>query len=383
MIHICTEPFLGAKWLKRYQQVCPTFCCVMGFTDTGLYPGISAAGKSVADRKTTAIADLEFLVKGHSPYLQYPLPPLVSGASPAFITRAIASKLKWPMWVMNAGSHIRPPFACIDLGGKPAKSLARGNALEISVVMNLFQAGVEWGQRLAAHIDGYIILSECVVGGTTTALGVLSALGYDAASKVNSSHKNCNHHQKWRLVQQGLSHLDHYQADSDIPLPFRAVSAVGDPMQIAMAGLALSLSNTCGVLLAGGTQMLAVYALMDAIAKNIEYEWNRDSVVVGTTPWVVNDPTGDTIGLAKEIGNVCLMTSDLNFQNSVVPELQAYEQGFVKEGVGAGGSAIGAYLHQNWSSKEILEAVESCIAKQQEVEAQYGLHDNLEFAIAS
>ena len=78
----------------------------MGFTDTGLYPGISAAGKSVADRKTTAIADLEFLVKGHSPDLQYPLPPLISRASPAFITRAIASQLKWPILVMNAGPQL-------------------------------------------------------------------------------------------------------------------------------------------------------------------------------------------------------------------------------------------------------------------------------------
>ena len=354
----------------------------MGFTDTGLFPGISAAGKSVADRKTTAIADLEFLVKGHSPRLKYPLPPLISGASPAFITRSIASKLQWPILIMNAGSHIRPPFACIDLGGEPAKSLSKGNALEISIVMNLFQAGVEWGQRLAPHIDGYMILSECVVGGTTTALGVLSALGFDAASKVNSSHKNCNHPQKWRLVQQGLSVFNHYQSDSDIPLPFRAVAAVGDPMQIAMAGLALSLSQTCGVLLAGGTQMLAVYALMDAIAKETDFKWNREEVVVGTTPWVAKDPTGDTIGLAKEIGNVSLMNGDINFQRSQFSELKAYEQGFVKEGVGAGGCAIGAYLHQNWSSQEILDAVESSIARHKTLESELSNH-HLEIPIAS
>ena len=129
--------------------------------------------------------------------------------------------------------------------------------------------------------------------------------------------------------------------------------------------------------------MLAVYALMDAIANEIEFSWNRESVVVGTTPWVANDPTGDTIGLAKEIGNVSLMTSDLNFQESKFPELQAYEQGFVKEGVGAGGCAIGAYLHQNWSTREILEAVESCITQQKAIEDEYGADKPLEFAIAS
>ncbi|MEM9137672.1 MAG: TIGR00303 family protein, partial [Cyanobacteria bacterium P01_F01_bin.42] len=214
MIHLCTEAFLGAGWLKRYRRIRPHFFCVMGFTDTGLYPGISAAGRSIEDRKKTAIADLEFLIRGNQRQAQYPLPPLVDGASPVLITRAIAAKLKWPIIVMNAGSHIRPPYACIDLGGHPAKCLSKGNALEIRTVLSLFQTGVEWGARLAPQIEGYVILSECVVGGTTTALGVLSALGYDAATRMSSSHRVCNHPQKWRLVQQGLAHFKHYRTDS-------------------------------------------------------------------------------------------------------------------------------------------------------------------------
>lgn len=377
MIHICTEQFRGAKWLKRYQRIRPNFVCVMGFTDTGLYPGISAAGRTVEDRKTTAIADLEFLVKGPRRSARYPLPPLIEGASPVLITRAIASELKWPVLIMNAGSYIRPPFACIDLGGEPAKCLSHGNALRVKTVLNLFQAGVEWGNHLAKTVDGYVVLSECVVGGTTTALGLLTALGYDAANKINSSYQTCNHDQKWRLVKQGLNHFQHYQSDSEIPLPFRAVAALGDPMQIALAGLALSLSNSCGVLLAGGTQMLAVYALMQSIATAIDVQWNPDAVVVGTTPWVTNDPSGDTIGLAKEIGDVCLMTCDLNFSNSKYSQLQAYEQGFVKEGVGAGGSAIAAYLHENWSSRQILEAIENNIQDYQPISRE------VEYPIAS
>ncbi len=378
MIHICTEPFLGAKWLKRYRQVRPNFCCVMGFTDTGLYPGISAAGKTIADRKTTAIADLEFLIKGNTSQAKYPLPPLAGGASPVLITRAIASKLKWPVVIMNAGSRIRPPFACIDLGGEPANCLSKGNALATHVVLNLFQSGVAWGERLAKHLEGYVILSECVVGGTTTALGVLSALGYDAAGKMNSSHPICNHNQKWRLVNQGLSFFNHYQADSDVPLPFRAVAALGDPMQIAVAGLAMSLSRQRGVLLAGGTQMLAIYALIQSIAKAIDFDWNPEEVVVGTTPWVTHDKSSDTIGLAKDIGDVCLMTSDLSFKDAHYPQLLAYEQGFVKEGVGAGGSAIAAYLHQNWSSRDVLDAVEQSLQ-----DSKTFNRTRIEYAIAS
>jgi hypothetical protein len=49
--------------------------------------------------------------------------------------------------------------------------------------------------------------------------------------------------------------------------PFKLVAAVGDPMQIAAAGMAIAASRRCGVLLAGGTQMLAVYALAQALAK--------------------------------------------------------------------------------------------------------------------
>lgn len=381
MIHICTEPFLGAQWLKRYRRIRPNFCCVMGFTETGLYPGISAAGKTIESRKTTAIADLEFLVKGTRNHLEYPLPPLTSGASPVIITRAIASQLQWPMIIMNAGSHIRPPFPCIDLGGAPAKCLSTGNALSTNIVLNLFQAGVEWGERLAPHIEGYLILSECVVGGTTTALGLLSALGYDAQNKINSSHKTCNHNQKWRLVKQGLSYLNHYQADSDIPFSLRAVATLGDPMQIAVAGLAMSLSQQCGVMLAGGTQMLAVYALMKAIAQETDFEWNPDEVVVGTTPWVTHDASGDTIALAQEIGDVALMTSDLSFKQSTYPELQAYEEGFVKEGVGAGGSTIAAYLHQEWSNADILQAVEQSF--QEHLRARPINETVYDFAIAS
>jgi uncharacterized protein (TIGR00303 family) len=359
MIHICTGPFIGAKWLKRYRRIRPNFCCVMGFTETGLYPGISAAGKTIEARKTTAIADLEFLVNGNHEAVKYPLPPLSGGVSPVVITRAIASELKWPMILMNAGSMIRPPFPCVDLGGVPAKCLSTGNAMTIRTVLKLFQAGVQWGEQLAQTIEGYIILSECVVGGTTTALGLLSALGYDAQHKVNSSHQICNHNQKWRLVKQGLGYLNHYQIDSDVPFCFRAVASMGDPMQIAVAGLAMSLSQHCGVMLAGGTQMLAVYALIKAIAQATNFAWNPDEVVVGTTPWVTNDPSGDTIALAKEIGDVTLMTSELSFKSSSYPELQAYDQGFVKEGVGAGGSAVAAYLHQDWSNAEILKAIEA------------------------
>lgn len=174
-------------------------------------------------------------------------------------------------------------------------------------------------------------------------------------------------------MQQGLDVFYHYKSDSDIPLPFRVVAALGDPMQIAMAGLVISLSQRSGVLLAGGTQMLAVYALTRAIAHVSDLSWDSDQVVVGTTPWVTDDPTGDTIGLAKEIGDVPLITSNLSFKQSRFAELRSYENGFVKEGVGAGGSAIAANLQESWGPVDILQAVEAELQRLQDYTQPYAI----------
>jgi NaMN:DMB phosphoribosyltransferase len=143
-------------------------------------------------------------------------------------------------------------------------------------------------------------------------------------------------------------------------------------MQIAAAGMVIAASRYCGVLLAGGTQMLAVYALAQAIVKNSEafpalnsdfLAWQPERVVVGTTRWVAEDPTGDTVGLAQDIGSVPLLATQFSFAASRYPQLQAYEQGYVKEGVGAGGCAIAAHLYQGWNSAQLLQAIEGLIER--------------------
>jgi NaMN:DMB phosphoribosyltransferase len=139
------------------------------------------------------------------------------------------------------------------------------------------------------------------------------------------------------------------------------VAAVGDPMQIVVAGMTIAASRTCGVLLAGGTQMIAVYALTRALAMSQHLVWQPDNVVVGTTRWVAEDPTGDTVGLADLVA-VPLIASQLSFTQSQYPQLQVYEQGFVKEGVGAGGAAVVAHLLAGWDQPTLLQAIESIAA---------------------
>jgi uncharacterized protein (TIGR00303 family) len=363
MIQIHTEPFPAQQWLDLYRGKLPVFACVLGFTDTCLIPGISAAGKTPADRRYTAIADAEFLANGVQPQPNYPLPPLIAGASPVYISRAIVAALDLPLYIFNAGLPIAPTVPHIDLAGIPAACLTTGAALPLAIVEHLYQQGLNWGEKLAAlHPESYLVIGECVVGGTTTALSLLTALGINALGKVNSSHPICNHHQKAEIVAQGLSKL----ATIDDPLihhsPFELVAAIGDPMQIVVAGMAIAASRTTGVLLAGGTQMLAVAALIQAIGRDQNLSVNTAQILVGTTAWVANDQSGDTVALAQLIPGIPLISTQLSFAESRYPQLQVYEQGFVKEGVGAGGLAIAASLYQDWGQVEILDAIEQLLA---------------------
>lgn len=362
LVKVYTQTQRGVAWLGRVRGKRPGLVLTLGFTETGLIEGISAAGATPRDRTFTALADAEFMVNGLSAHPNYPLPPLQAGASPALISRAVMAGQRIPLSILNAGLPLPPTVPAADLGGKPAQCLSTGAALPLEVVYRLWQRGLALGEYIGPETD-YLLLAECVVGGTTTALGVLTGLSFDAAKRVNSSHPTCNHAQKQNLVAQGLSRANL----PTHPHPLAVVAAVGDPMQPVVAGLAMAASRTQPVLLAGGTQMLAVYALMGAIAQAENYRWNPDNVVVGTTRWVAEDATGDTVGLA-ELTDACLIATQLSFAESRFEVLRAYERGFVKEGVGAGGCAIAASLYQNWGQPELLAAVEALLEQKKRAE---------------
>ena len=383
MIRIYTQIEQGEAWIARYRGTSPIFACILGFTETCLIPGISAAGRTPEDRKYTAVADAEFLYYGAGRKPQYPLPPLEAGASPVLISRAVVEALQIPVYLFNAGLPQPPAVPVIDLGGFPAKCLSQGAAMDLATVNHLLKQGLLWGERLSEKIkDGYLIVGECVVGGTTTALAILTGLGIDAVGKVNSSHPVCNHMQKWAVVQQGLESTrrgEEGRSGQSVVWgkidPLQLVAAVGDPMQVVAAGMAIAASRRCGVILAGGTQMLAVYALMSAIAQAYTLPWRSSSVVVGTTRWVAEDSSGATVELAQIINrggktqnNVSppLLATQLSFADSRYSQLQAYEQGFVKEGMGAGGACIAAYISQDWRQNQLLAAIEAqlkCLLK--------------------
>ncbi len=368
MIRVYTQERQGQRWLRRYYGHRPLLACVLGFTETGLLPGISAAGATPEHRRTTAIADAEFLYTGPQAQPRYPLPPLAAGISPALITRSLAVAQHWPVYLFDSGLPVPPPVPHIPLGQVPAQAVATGQALPYAQAQHLLRQGMIWGHRLANQAQpGYVVLGECVVGGTTTALAVLLGLGIEAEGRVSSSHPQSNHAQKAAIAQMGLAAWRAGAKPTQLRDPLALGAAVGDPMQIVVAGMALTASRRGGVLLAGGSQMLAVYALARAIAHHYRIPWQREQVVVGTTRWVVEDPSAQVLALAEDLRDVPLMATDLSFAQSRHGQLRKYEQGYVKEGLAAGGSAIAATLYQNWPQIQLLNTIEALVDQCQQV----------------
>lgn len=352
MIGVATGESIARLWSDRHCQHhdFPALVCVLGFTETACIPGISAAGQTPSDRRTTALADGEFLLRGIQPHYHYPLPPLTAGASPALISRALIEALGLPLYVFDAGLPLPRLPEMIDLGGAPARCLTTGEAMTAQTVAHLWEQGWSWGAKLSSQYP-WLIIAECVVGGTTTALALCESLGIIARDCVGSSHRQSNHAQKWQLVQQGLAHIPANAA------PFTCVAAIGDPMQVVVAAMALRASQTCGVLLAGGSQMMAVYAFARAIAQWRQLPWCPAQIVVGTTRWLIEDQTAQIHRLAERV-QCPLIYTQLDFSTSRHPALRAYEQGFVKEGVGAGGCAIAGHLLAGWSNSDMVHIID-------------------------
>jgi NaMN:DMB phosphoribosyltransferase len=171
----------------------------------------------------------------------------------------------------------------------------------------------------------------------------------------------CDRGLKERIVRSGLEAQT--RRGGALPLePIAAIAAVGDPMQPVVAGMVLgAIGAGLPVLLAGGTQMLAVWELARRLALLGGFPWAGDRVVVGTTRWVVEDERAKTLGgavrLARSLG-APLLASQLDLSNSRHGTLRMYEQGYVKEGVGAGGAAIGAVLHRGWDSAHMVRVID-------------------------
>lgn len=327
----------SSKILSELKTKDTLFLCVMATTKTSNIPGITGAGATPELTDYTPAADLELVVCGEPKCLPEIPQTVVEGApapTPAVITKASLEIADIPILVADAGAGIKPDLPYIRLGNEPGEDVRTGNA--VPNAKEIFERGMLLGKTLSKLTD-HLVIGESTPAGTTTALGVLTALGYDANQKVSGSMPENPHNLKYEVIMEGLKAAG-YEEGEIVEDALRAVEIVGDPMIPAVAGIIMG--SSIPVTLAGGTQMTAVCS----VVKGIDPEFDFSKLCIATTIFVAEDETADINQLTRQVANIDIFAVDPEFEKSAVAGLKSYLNGSVKEGVGAGGAMMAAIL---------------------------------------
>ncbi len=320
---------------------------VLGNTEISLIEGISIAGANPELTKFTPPADVEYIFYGR-PKVIDAVPVTPQGhPTPAIITKACYELAKFPITVVRAGTFLEPMLPHVHVSGSVGRDFRRFTALPN--VDEIVERGRILGGELSKVLDE-IVVGESTPGGTTTAQAILWALGYD--SKTSSASPNNPQELKGRVIREGFDRVKIDLGDLS-EKPVEALREFGDPTLACILGISLGFKGK--VVLAGGTQMLAVSAILKALGEDLK------RFMIATTRWVVEDRSATFEKTAEEIG-VEYYVAKLDFSQSRFKGLRDYERGFVKEGVGAGGSV---YLAEKMgvSVEEVFEKVEELYSK--------------------
>ena len=329
--------FLESMKSKRF-----LFSFVISYTKTCEIPGITFAGADKDSIQFTPPADAEYLHYGYCKTIdKIPMTP-DGKPTPGLLTKTALESASIPHLTINAGSKISPQLPFIDTGMSFGKNISTDDAMTDSQVSHAVDYGRIVGRSMASLTD-CLIIGESIPGGTTTALAVLKALGYDA--KVSSSIPNNPVELKNQIVKSALERID-----SDHP--YSIVAKVGDPMIPFVAGMLSSASSVSNVMLAGGTQMAAVLAFAEKIG------FNEKNTAIGTTSYITNDQSANFTSLVSEIADIPAISVNPGLENSQHAGLKAFSEGFAKEGVGAGGSIISSMIKTGNDSAKFLEIAE-------------------------
>ncbi len=325
---------------------------VIASTNTSQIQGISAAGINAKSRRKTALADAEFLLKGPSKDHKYKLPLLNAGVTPALISYVCLKLLNIYPVIVPLGIGVKPYFNHLvveerDLG--PSNCLSTGKSMTKERVLNLYEKGLTIGKSSKQPV----LISESVPGGTTTAQAVMEAFGLRVSNLVGSSLFKAPRELRRKVVEKGLLNAN-LKTDFD---SFDVIASVGDPFQAFSMGLLIGtrLANQ-PVILSGGSQMIAVILLVLEFLGVKDKDDFFEDVYIATTGWLVKDNSLDVLlNLINEKYDVNLLglSSPLNFKTSIYKELIDYELGHVKEGVGAGGISLLAFLN-GFKNNEIV-----------------------------
>lgn len=293
-----------------------------GTTETAAISGLSAAGRNPSMMAHTPSADAEILTYGET--VRAPAAPVspTGCPTPAAVTRAAREVLGFDVTVLDAGLAEPTGAPTVSVGASPGGDIREQDPVPSAV--GAFEAARQFGR---AFPDTAVMVGETIPGGTTCALGVLRALGEDLA--VSSSLPQNPMSLKERVVSEGL-------AESALAVgaaagePKTAVRRMGDPVLGVVAGFTLgALERETRVTLAGGTQMVAVGALL----RHAGWEGPLD---LATTSFIADDPAVDLQAAARSV-NLEVTVTDPGF-TAAHPAMARFLEGEGKEGVGMGGA---------------------------------------------
>ena len=312
------------------------FTCTVANTRTSTIPGISDAGDTPELTMFTPAADAELLVNGRVSCMKgIPINP--GGIpTPATLTKAALELSGMQMFIVNGGCEIIPDVPYFDMGGECGEKITSGHS--VKNVRHEYERGLVLGRLLARDRD-FVIVSESCAGGTTTALAVMMAMGVLKENLVSSSSPNNPKELKTKTVNEALEAAGIKPGElADDPL--KAVECVGDPMMPANIGIICGAAETVPVIVGGGTQMAAVMAA--AVKLHPEIIGN---MFQGTTRWLMNDPNSSMKKIMDRISpDIPIVYVNMDYSTSPYEGLQAYEWGYIKEGVGCGGSSVGTII---------------------------------------
>lgn len=317
-----SNPFLSEDPGIRPRR--PMMAVVLGNTMLSTVPGISGAGPTPEKTLLTPVLDAELITNGAITSMPARPNTPTGCPTPASITRSMMELTGLSPIFINSGLAHTPTVPCLDVYGRPGGDPRREDAVPDAPL--LFERGEAIGRILANYSD-LLMLGECVPGGTTTALCVLRALGYDAS--VSSAFPRNPLDLKEAVCREVLTRI----RETGVEEPVGILRAAGDPMMPVAAGIASTYSGE--IIFAGGTQMLAVAAVLKALGRRVPH--------LATTVYVRDDPSAGFSRSVAEVGTTAYYV-DPDFKNIGHPGLARYCIGEVKEGAGAGGAMVLAYL---------------------------------------
>ena len=325
---------------------------VLGNTEISTIPGISVAGATPELTKLTPPADAEYLFY-EKPKIIDAIPVTPEGhPTPAIITKAAKELADFPVVIVRGGTYLAPLVPHVHISDAVGRDFRKQRALPEA--REIIERAKLFGEQLDKLGLREIVIGESTPGGTTTAQAVLWALGYEA--RTSSAAPDNPQSLKERVIMEGFRRAGIEKGEL-VRKPLRALEEFGDPMMASVVGLSQGFRGE--VVLAGGTQMLAVAALLKAMGEDLS------RFMIATTRWVVDDKSSTFRETARDIG-IIYYHAELDFSKSRFKGLRDYERGYVKEGVGAGG-AVWLAVKKGFTVEEVAQKVDELYERLMEI----------------